>query len=317
MEILIIHQIHNTLEDILKKNGHKVDTILGLSREKVLEILPKYDGLIVRSALKVDKEVIDAGIKLKFVGRLGAGMENIDSEYAAQKGIVLHNAPEGNRSAVGEHAVGMLLSLYNNLNKADQEVRQGIWKREENRGEEIQEKTVAIIGYGNMGSAFAQKISGFGATVIAYDKYKSNYGNEYVKEVSLQTVFETADIVSLHTPLQEDTFHMVNTEFINSFNKDITLINTSRGPVVHTSDLVTALENGKVKSACLDVLEFEGLSFEGIDNDSDLPDGRQVKEVFDYLKNADNVLLSPHIGGWTHQSNIRMAQVLGEKIVLG
>ncbi len=310
MEILIIHQIHNALEDILKKNGHKVDTILGLSREKVLEILPKYNGLIVRSALKVDKEVLDAGINLKFVGRLGAGMENIDSEYAAQKGITLYNAPEGNRSAVGEHAVGMLLSLYNNLNRADQEVRQGVWNREKNRGEEIQEKTVAIIGYGNMGSAFAEKISGFGATVIAYDKYKSDYGNEFVKEESLETVFETADVVSLHTPLQEDTFHLTNTKFLNSFKKNITLINTSRGPVVNTVDLVAALENGKVKSACLDVLEFEGMSFEGINNDSD-------KEVFDYLKNAKNVLLSPHIGGWTHQSNVRMAEVLGEKIVRG
>lgn len=308
MEILIIHQIHNALEDILKKNGHKVDTILNLSREQVLEILPKYDGLIIRSALKVDKEVLDAGKNLKFVGRLGAGMENIDSKYAFQKNITLYNAPEGNRSAVGEHAVGMLLSLYNNLNRADQEVRQGIWNREKNRGEEIQEKTVAIIGYGNMGSAFAEKISGFGATVIAYDKYKSNYGNEFVKEVSLETVFETADVVSLHTPLQEDTFHMVNTKFLNSFKKDITLINTSRGPVVKTVDLVTALENGKVKSACLDVLEFEGMSFEGINDEAD-------KEVFDYLKNAENVLLSPHIGGWTHQSDVRMAVVLGGKIV--
>ena len=308
MKILVVHQIHSALEEILLENKHEVDTILGLSREKILEILPKYDGLIVRSALKVDKEVMDAGKNLKFVGRLGAGMENIDSEYAALKGITLHNAPEGNRSAVGEHAVGMLLSLYNNLNRADQEVRQGVWNREKNRGEEIQDKTVAIIGYGNMGSAFAEKISGFGATVIAYDKYKSDYGNKFVKEVSLETVFETADVVSLHTPLQDDTFHMVNTEFMNSFKKNITLINTSRGPVINTSDLVNALENGQVKSACLDVLEFEGMSFEGINNDSD-------QEVFDYLKKADNVLLSPHIGGWTHQSNVRMAEVLGEKIV--
>ncbi|OYT10386.1 MAG: hydroxyacid dehydrogenase [Bacteroidetes bacterium 4572_112] len=235
-------------------------------------------------------------------------MEGIDSGYAATKNIILHNAPEGNRSAVGEQSVGMLLSLFNNLNKADAQVRQGIWQREANRGEEIQGKTIAIIGYGNMGSAFAEKISGFGARVIAYDKYKTGYANKFVEEVDLQTIFNEADVVSLHTPLQHDTKHMVNAEFLGSFSKKITLINTSRGPVVNTPDLVAALKKGKLKGVCLDVIEYEGMSFEAVANADD-------KVVFDYLKQAENVVLSPHIAGWTHQSNERMARVLAEKIL--
>ena len=308
MKILVIHEVHKILETLLRENGHSIDYILGLNRAEIINILPNYDGLVVRSALKVDKKIIDAGSNLKFIARLGAGMEGIDREYAAIKNITLYNAPEGNRSAVGEQSVGMLLSLFNNLNRADSQVRNGIWKREENRGEEIQGKTVAIIGYGNMGSAFAEKISGFGAKLIAYDKYKTKFGNKFVKEVDLQTVFNEADVVSLHTPLQSDTEHMVNAEFLNSFQKNITLINTSRGPVVNTPDLVDALKNGIVKGACLDVIEYEGMSFEAVSNADD-------KIVFDYLKQADNVILSPHIAGWTHQSNERMARVLSNKIL--
>ncbi len=308
MRILVIHQVHAILEQLLLSKGHKVDSIMNLSREQILNLLPQYDGLVVRSALKVDKEVIDAGSKLKFIARLGAGMEGIDSGYAATKNIILHNAPEGNRSAVGEQSVGMLLSLFNNLNKADAQVRQGIWQREANRGEEIQGKTIAIIGYGNMGSAFAEKISGFGARVIAYDKYKTGYANKFVEEVDLQTIFNEADVVSLHTPLQHDTKHMVNAEFLGSFSKKITLINTSRGSVVNTPDLVAALKKGKLKGVCLDVIEYEGMSFEAVANADD-------KVVFDYLKQAENVILSPHIAGWTHQSNERMARVLAEKIL--
>ena len=308
MKVLVIHQVHQVLEQLLLNENHEVDSIMKLSREQIIKLLPNYDGLVVRSALKVDREIMDAGINLKFIARLGAGMEGIDSEYAQQKNIVLYNAPQGNRSAVGEHSVGMLLSLFNNLNIADAQVRKGVWLREANRGEEIQSKTVAIIGYGNMGSAFAEKISGFGARVIAYDKYKSSYGNKFVEEVDLQTIFDQADVVSLHTPLQHDTKYMVNAEFMNSFRKNITLINTSRGPVVNTTDLVDALKNGKIIGACLDVIEYEGMSFEAVANADD-------KAVFDYLKQANNVILSPHIAGWTHQSNERMARVLAEKIL--
>ncbi|MCK5846035.1 MAG: hypothetical protein KAG84_01235 [Bacteroidales bacterium] len=308
MKILVIHEVHPILETLLTDHDHTVDYKMGLSRENIIDILPSYDGLVVRSALKVDKQIINAGTQLKFIARLGAGMEGIDVVYASSKHIILYNAPEGNRSAVGEQSVGMLLSLFNNLNRADSEVRNGIWVREANRGEEIQGKIVAIIGYGNMGSAFAEKICGFGATVIAYDKYKKDYANEFVKECSLKEVFEKAEVVSLHTPLQNDTFHMVNKAFLNSFHKEITLINTSRGAVVNTPDLVDALKNGKVKGACLDVIEYEGMSFEAVENTED-------KAIFDYLKKSDKVILSPHIAGWTHQSNERMARILAEKIL--
>jgi len=309
MKILIIHKVHPIFEKLLTNSGFIVDEKLGMSRKQVLEILPDYDGLIVRSALKIDKEVIDAGYNLKFIGRLGAGMENIDSDYAISKKIVLINAPEGNRSAVGEQTVGMLISLFNNLNKADKEVRNGIWLREENRGEEIEGKTIGIIGYGNMGGAFARKISGFGAKVIAYDKYKSNFSDNFVKEVSLENVLKHSDIISLHVPLQEDTFHMVNSSFINSCKKGVYIINAARGAVINTKELVIGLKNQRIKGACLDVLEFEGMSFEDISSNN-------INEDFNFLTKAENVILSPHIAGWTHQSNEKMAVVLAEKIIL-
>lgn len=308
MKVLVIHKTHHILTNIFESKGFTVDTILNLIRNDIIDILPKYDILIVRSALKVDKEIIDAGIKLKSIGRLGAGMENIDVDYAQSKGIKVFNSPEGNRSAVGEQAVGMLLMLTNNLIKADAEVRQGVWKREENRGEEIEGKTIGIIGYGNMGGSFARKVSGFGANVIAYDKYKSNFGDKYVKEVSLKDIFKKSDIVSLHTPLQEDTFHMVDSSFINSFSKPIIIINTSRGQVIKTEDLVLGIKNNKIKGACLDVLEFEGLSFDNISN-------TDKSNVFEYLRNSNRVILSPHIAGWTIESEIKLAKVLANKIV--
>jgi D-3-phosphoglycerate dehydrogenase len=308
MKVLVIHKAHSIINEVFNANGFSVDNKYNLSKEEIINILPLYDVLIVRSALKVDKEIIAAGTNLKAIGRLGAGLENIDITYANTKEIKVVNSPEGNRSAVGEQAVGMLLMLMNNLIKADAEVRKGIWKREENRGLEIEGKTIGIIGYGNMGGSFARKISGFGAKVIAYDKYKVNYGDKYATEVSLKDIFENADIVSLHTPLQDDTFHMVDTQFINSFAKPIFIINTSRGQVVKTEDLVSGLQNKKIKGACLDVLEFEGMSFESI-NSVDKSD------VFNYLKESSNVVLSPHIAGWTIESEIKLAEILATKIV--
>lgn len=309
MKVLVIHKTHKILSEYFTSKGFYVDTIMNLSRVDILNILPQYDILIVRSALMVDKEIIDAGRKLKFIGRLGAGMENIDVDYAHKRGIKVFNSPEGNRSAVGEHAVGMLIMLMNNLIKADAEVRKGIWQREENRGHEIEGKTVAIIGYGNMGGAFARKISGFGANVIAYDKYKTNFSDKYVKEVSLNDIFENADIVSLHTPLQDDTLHFVDINFLHSFKKKIILINTSRGAVVNTNDLVIALKNNIINGACLDVLEFEGLSFDSIAN-------TENSAVFDFLSKSKKVILSPHIAGWTVESEVKLAKILAEKIIL-
>ncbi|RLD44543.1 MAG: hydroxyacid dehydrogenase [Bacteroidetes bacterium] len=308
MKILVIHKVHTVFAKLLTNAGYLVEEKLGLSRKEILDLLPNYDGLIVRSALKIDKEVIDIGCNLKLIGRLGAGMENIDSNYAISKNIKLLNAPEGNRSAVGEHTVGMLLSLFNNLNKADKEVRNGIWHREENRGEEIEGKTIGIIGYGNMGGAFARKISGFRANVIAYDKYKTNYSDNYVKEVNLEHLLKYADIISLHVPLQEDTFHMVNQRFINSCKNGVYIVNTARGAVIDTKELVIGIKNNKIKGACLDVLEYEGMSFEDINSN-------KINENFEFLTKAKNVILSPHIAGWTHQSNEKMAVVLAEKII--
>jgi D-3-phosphoglycerate dehydrogenase len=308
MKILSIHSIHNIFQEKLKKAGFEIDSPIGLSREQVIAQLPNYDGLVVRSALKVDSEVLKAGTKLKFVARLGAGMENIDAIYAQANNINLINAPEGNRGAVGEHAVGMLLNLFNKLNQADAQVRQGIWKREDNRGEEIEGKTIGIIGYGNMGSAFAQKISGFGAKVIAYDKYKTGFGDQYVEEVDMETLFQLSDVVSLHVPLQHDTHYLADAKFLASFKKPIVLINTARGPVVKTEDLVKALKNNTIGGACLDVLEYEGLSFENMLSNEQNTD-------FQFLTKCQQVILSPHIAGWTHQSNIKMAEVLAEKII--
>jgi D-3-phosphoglycerate dehydrogenase len=255
----------------------------------------------------MDKDILSRAKALKFVGRVGAGMENIDVPYAESLGVKCLNAPEGNRDAVGEHALGMLLMLLNNLRKADREVREGVWIREGNRGVEIQGKTIGIIGYGNMGSAFAKRLVGFDARVIAYDKYKFNYSDQFSGEATLETVFQESDILSLHVPLTDETTFMANDQFISRFRKNIYLINTSRGKVLKTADLVKNLKTGKVIGAALDVLEYEKLSFEDIDQ-GNLPDD------FKYLIQSDRVVLSPHIAGWTHESNYKMAKVIVEKI---
>jgi len=235
-------------------------------------------------------------------------MENIDQAEAQKRGVKCFNSPEGNRDAVAEHALGMILSLFNNLKRSDTEVRQGQWNREKNRGLELKGKTIGILGYGYMGEALSKRLQGFGVKVIAYDKYKSDYSNEYVEEVSLEALFQETDILSIHLPLTEETTFMINESFINQFEKDIYLINTARGKNVETQALVSALKNGKVKGACLDVLEYEKLSFEGLKAD-DLP------EAFQYLRDAENVMLTPHVAGWTHESYVKLSEVLAEKIL--
>ena len=235
-------------------------------------------------------------------------MENIDVVYAESKGIKCLCAPEGNKDAVAEQTIGMLLSLFNNLNRADKEVREGKWIREGNRGVELMGKTVGIIGYGNMGGAFAERLKGFGVNVLVYDKYKNNFGNDFIKETTLEDIFKNADILSLHTPLTDETHSLINDAFINQFSKNIFIINTARGKCMNTSDLVKNLKSGKVLGACLDVLEYEMVSFEAL-NTNELP------EAFQYLIKSDNVLLSPHIAGWTHESNEKIARILAEKII--
>ncbi|MCP4802304.1 MAG: hydroxyacid dehydrogenase [Bacteroidetes bacterium] len=268
--------------------------------------ISEYDGLIIRSRFSIDKQFIEKATRLKFIGRVGAGIENIDSNYAQLKDITLLSAPEGNRNAVAEHALGMLLSLFNNLKKADTEVRMGLWNRESNRGVELDGKTVGIIGYGNMGKSFAQKLKGFNVEVLCYD-IAPNVGDDYARQVTLKEFRSKVDVVSLHTPQTVLTVNMINTEFIKAFKKSFWLINTARGKSLVTEDLVVALKNGKILGVALDVLEYEKSSFENLFVN-------QMPEAFHYLINSDKVLLTPHIAGWTHQSKESLAQILVAKI---
>ncbi len=306
-KILFIDSVHPVLMGDFIDIGFKCDYFPEYKKEDYEKIIHEYFGVIIRSKIKLDKNILEKANQLKFIGRVGAGLENIDVEFAEKKGIKCFNSPEGSRDAVGEHTVGMILSLLNNLNRADKEVRQGKWNREKNRGIEIKDKTIGIIGYGNMGSAFAEKISGFGAEVIAYDKYKFNYSDKFVTETDLEKIFKATDILSLHVPLTEETTYMVDDNFINKFKKEIYLINTSRGKVVRTNDLVKNIQSGKIKGAALDVLEYEDLSYENLDKNN-------FTDAFKYLVSSDKVILSPHIAGWTYESEYKLAKVLVDKI---
>jgi D-3-phosphoglycerate dehydrogenase len=308
MKVLFIDSTQPVLKERLDAAGFVCDYLPHLAIEKLIDRIDRYEGIIIRSRIKLDKNLLDKAKKLRFIGRVGAGMENIDVKYAESKGIKCYNSPEGNRDAVGEHALGMLLALFNKLCIANSEVRKGVWQREANRGLEIKGKTIGIIGYGNMGSAFAQRLSGFEANVLAYDKYKNNFGNKFVKEVGLKDIFAESDILSLHVPLTEETGYMVNAGFIEKFKKPFYLINTARGKIVNTSDLVAALKNNKVLGAALDVLEYEQSSFENIHQSGTNPD-------FEFLTHSERVILSPHIAGWTQESNIKLATFLTEKII--
>ena len=307
-KILFIDSNHPRLHEMLMQHGFTCDLFYDKPADELKKLIPHYDGIVLRSKFKITKDIIDSAPNLKCIARVGAGMENIDVAYAEKKEIACLNSPEGNRDAVAEHALGMLLALFNNLIKANAEVRLGKWLREENRGVELCGKTIGIIGYGNMGAAFAKRLQGFGVKVLVYDKYKTDFGNEFVKESRVEDIFEQADVLSLHTPLTEETNYLINDVFIKQFKKNIYIINTARGKCLNTADLVANLENGKVLGACLDVLEYEAVSFEGID----------VKEMpapLQSLIKSDKVILSPHIAGWTKESNIKLAEFLAEKIM--
>ncbi len=306
MRILHLDTNHPLLIKELQALGFTNEEDYISSKEEVQNKIHEYDGFIIRSRFKIDAEFIDAAKNLKFIGRVGAGLENIDTSYAEKKGIRLIAAPEGNRNAVGEHSLAMLLSLFNKLNKADKEVRQGLWLREDNRGIELDGKTVGLIGYGNMGKAFAKKISGFDVSVVCYD-IKPNVGDENAIQVSLEELQVRADILSLHTPETPLTINMINSDFINAFKKSFWLINTARGKSVVTVDLVNALRSGKIYGAGLDVLEYEKSSFENLFS-NELPD------AFKYLISAENVILSPHVAGWTIESKEKLAQTVVNKI---
>lgn len=307
MKVLHLDKNHPLIIQQFKEFGFINEVDYTATKEAVEEIINTYDGLIIRSRFPIDKTFLDKATNLKFIGRLGAGLENIDTDYAAEKGIFLASAPEGNRNAVGEHTLGMILSLFNKLNKADREVRNGKWDREGNRGIELDGKTVGIIGYGNMGNAFAKKLRGFDVDVLCHD-LKDNIGNANANQVSLQELQERADVVSLHVPQTEATKNMVTSKFISGFSKPFWLFNTARGKCVHTIDLVAALQSGQILGAGLDVLEYEKSSFENMFTDNELP------EAFQYLIASDKVLLSPHVAGWTVESKIKLAQTIVDKV---
>ncbi len=306
-KILFVDTVHPALEERLVELGYHCEHDLKANKQEVESRIDQYFGLVIRGRFPIDHSFLNKAASLKFIARSGAGLENIDVAYAEEKGITVFNSPEGNMDAVGEQAIGMLLMLFNQLKKGDSEVRRGVWDREGNRGLELSKKTVGIIGYGNMGNALAEKLSGFGCRVIAHDKYKSGFGSGIVEEVSLETIFEETDVISIHLPLSEETHHYVNAGFLTKFKKPIYLINTARGNNVCIADLVSGLKNELVLGACLDVLEYETKSFETI-NSEELP------EDFKYLTQSDQVILSPHVAGWTQESYVKLSSFLADKI---
>lgn len=310
LEIKILHidSNHPLLWEQLEQAGFQNEADFTSSKAEIEEKINEYQGIVIRSRFKIDKTFIDKAVNLKFIARVGAGLESIDCEYAEAKNIHLIAAPEGNRNAVGEHALGMLLSLMNKLNRADKLVREGKWIREGNRGYELEGKTIGIIGYGNMGKSFAKKLKGFDVTVLCYD-IQDNVSDENAKQVSLTELQQKSDVLSLHIPWTPETDKMINSEFINQFAKPFWFINTSRGKNVVTDDLVDALQSGKVLGAGLDVLEYEKLSFENLFIDTEKP------KAFEYLLQAENVLLTPHIAGWTFESHEKLAQTIVDKII--
>lgn len=307
MKVIFIDSVHPILFEELEKIGCQCDDLSHLTYKQILSVLHLYDGAVIRSKFLFDKNTIDKANKLKWIARSGAGMENIDVSYAKEKGIRCFNSPEGNRDAVAEQAIGMLLMLFNNLKRADQEVRDGIWEREGNRGLELKGKTVGIIGFGVMGRAFSQRLKGFDCEVIAYDKFHPHFKIDGVTSVTLEELQEHSDIISLHLNYLPDNYHFFNKKLIDGFKKDIFIINTSRGKNLSIKDLSKAIESGKVRGACLDVLEFEATSFENLDF-SNLPEEMQ------YILESKEVILSPHIAGWTKESYVKLSSFLAQKI---
>lgn len=305
MKILQLDKNHPLITEQLSAKGFEIDDDFSSSYDDVLKKIDAYDGIIIRSRIPIDRNFIEHGKNLKFIARVGAGMENIDGEFATKSGISLISSPEGNRDSVAEHVVGMLLILMHRLFISSQEVKNGIWKREENRGDELLGKTFGIIGYGNMGKAVAKRLSGFGVKVIFHD-ILPNLSDEFATQVSLDTLKNEADILSLHIPITNETHHLIDAQFISEMKKDFYFINTARGKNVKTSDLVEAIRSGKVRGACLDVLEYEKPSFENLEvenNDSA------------FLLQSEKVIVTPHIAGWTVQSKEKLAQVIVDKIL--
>lgn len=301
---LIIDKMHTSIIMMLEEIGFEVHYLPELSRQQIIQQIPEYTGIIVRSKTFLDAEILAAAMNLKFIGRAGAGLDLIDLDVAAERNIAILNAPEGNRDAVAEHCMGMLLNLLNKINQADRQVREQIWDREGNRGVELMGRTVALIGYGNMGQAFAQRLHCFGCKVLAFDKYRKEYSDTYASEVDMQEVYMQADILSLHIPLSNESRGMVDEAYVRKFHKPIYLMNTARGEIINLSHLVKMMQSGKITGAALDVLENEKIK--------NLTEEQQVS--FDYLVGSPNTILTPHVAGWSEESYIKINQSLIQKI---
>jgi len=308
MKVVFLDSVHEVLAERLSAAGFTCLFAWKLDKAACLEAIHDAVGIVIRSRFTMNEDILKHAPVLKWIARSGAGMENIDMAYCNSRNITLYNSPEGNRNAVGEHALGMLLSLFNKLHTADRDVRTGIWDREGNRGVELDGKIVGIIGYGNNGSAFAKKLRGFDVRILAYDKYKSISDDEVVESTSLEHIFQYADVVSFHVPQNEETMHYLNADFIQSMQKPFWLLNLSRGKIVDTAALVNGLQSGKVLGAGLDVLEFEKTSFESFFE-------QELPPAFAYLLQSDQVILSPHVGGWTQESYFKLSNVLADKIL--
>lgn len=306
--VLIIDNIHPYLAETLSAQGFDCVDGSGWDKSSYITEVAAYDGLVVRTKIKIDKTFIDAAPKLRFIARAGAGMENIDVAYAESKGIACLSSPEGNRDSVAEHCVGVLLSLMNNIVRANNQVKQGHWYRDANWGTELMGKTVGIIGYGYMGAAFAQRLQGFGVKILAHDKYKTGFGNSYVTEATLDELKAQADIISLHLPLTEETTYYANAAFFQSLAKPVFFLNTARGKNTDTAALVAAMQQGKVLGCALDVMEYEAFSFEDLD-------AAALPAPFKYLVESDKAILTPHIAGWTNESYKKHSSVLADKII--
>lgn len=305
-KILITDGVHPVLPKGLKDMGYQIDYDPNIPLEEVRKIVGDYFGMIINSKITVDRAMLDAGKQLSFVGRLGSGLDIFDLEYAKEKNVAVLNSPRGNCNAVAEHALGMLLALANNLIRCDYEVKREIWEREKNRGFEIRGLTVGVIGFGHTGSSFAKKLQGMECRILAYDKYKEAYTADFphVEISDMNTIWKEADIISFHLPLTPETKHLVNEEFIAKCKDDVIFINTSRGKVMKTADLLVALQSGKIKGACLDVFE----------NEKPPTYTHDEKQLFDELHSLENVILSPHVAGWTHESKYLLAKILLDKI---
>lgn len=301
-KILIVDDLHPVFRERAEAMGYVVDDRPLITRAETLAVISNYKGIAVRTKFRIDQELLEAGTNLKFVARAGAGLDNIDVAFAESKNITLMNAPEGNCDAVGEHAVGLLLSLANSFRQADRQIRNGIWDREGNRGWELKGKTVGIIGYGFMGQSFARKLAGFGVRVIAYDKYKTGFSDPYATEVSMEEIVRQSDVLSLHIPLTAETRQMVDEEYLFHFRKPIYFLNTARGEIVNTQAVLNAIEKGKIMGAGLDVLEVEKFPKLG------------EQPWYEALINCNKVMLTPHVAGWTFDSYHKISEVLADKL---